>query len=215
MPQNYTMDPFQHQSLQPNGNEIRLLCFSGNPGGQPSYTLKTFKLNECPPYDALSYTWEPSLPCKVISLNEGSYEVGGNLWDFLNHITRASITVLDRGNCRLLHPAYLWIDQICIDQSSKGEKSHQVQRMGEIYKQSQRVIVWLGRDDQHSDTTMRLIADISLAQGQTHKEDYPDSYMLFLDAPFKKYQEYLPRLLTNRLSVESFLRDRDLPSLRT
>ena len=161
---NYTMDSFQYEPLQPNGNQVRLLCFSDDPGGQPGYTLKTFDINECPPYDALSYMWGPPLPTRIISLNKRSFEVRKNLWDFLDRIERTDITVLDKGDCHLLHPTYLWIDQICIDQSSMGEKSHQVKRMSEIYKQSQRVIVWLGCDDPHSNTAMRLLADIRLVQ---------------------------------------------------
>lgn len=38
----------------------------------------------------------------------------------------------------------LWVDSICINQSSDEEKSQQVQIMGEIYLQAKRVIVWLG-----------------------------------------------------------------------
>ncbi|EPE27041.1 hypothetical protein GLAREA_02955 [Glarea lozoyensis ATCC 20868] len=197
------MDPFQYEPLQPNGNQIRLLCFSDDPGGQLSYTLKTFKLDECPPYEALSYTWGPALPTKIISLNERPHEVRENLGDFLDCVTRTGITILD-GDGMLLRPTYLWVDQICIDQSSNGEKSHQVERMGEIYKQAQRVIVWLGCDDQDSDTAMRLIADISLIQGRIHREDFPN-YLTFLAASFNKYKDDLPRLLADRQSLENFL----------
>jgi len=202
------MDSFQYEPLQPNGNQVRLLCFSDDPGGQPGYTLKTFKLNESPPYDALSYTWGPPLPTKIICLNKRSFEVRENLWDFLDHIGRTGITVLDKDNCYLLPPTYLWIDQICIDQSSKGEKSHQVGRMSEIYKQSQRVIVWLGCDDQHSDTAMRLMADIRLVQRPIYKKDSSDFPADYWTAMSKDYQNNLPRLLNDRHSVENLLRRR-------
>ncbi|KAF1948809.1 HET-domain-containing protein [Byssothecium circinans] len=64
-----------------------------------------------------------------------------------------------RNDCPLPHPKYLWIDQLCIDQSSEKEKSRQVKRMAEIIEKAQYVIVWLGHDDQQSGTAMRLIAD--------------------------------------------------------
>ena len=50
---------------------------------------------------------------------------------------------------RLRDPAVsriLWIDAICINQSDKNEKSHQVAMMGEIYSSCQKAIVWLGED---------------------------------------------------------------------
>uniref|UniRef100_A0A0D2Y3X0 Heterokaryon incompatibility domain-containing protein n=1 Tax=Fusarium oxysporum (strain Fo5176) TaxID=660025 RepID=A0A0D2Y3X0_FUSOF len=38
----------------------------------------------------------------------------------------------------------LWVDALCIDQTNIKERGHQVNRMGEIYKKADRVIVWLG-----------------------------------------------------------------------
>jgi len=37
----------------------------------------------------------------------------------------------------------IWIDQICIDQSSPSEKSNQVSMMSNIYERALGVIVWL------------------------------------------------------------------------
>ncbi|KAI9686726.1 MAG: hypothetical protein M1822_002785 [Bathelium mastoideum] len=41
-------------------------------------------------------------------------------------------------------PTYLWIDALCIDQSSAAEKSQQVSLMPHIYKMADQVIIWLG-----------------------------------------------------------------------
>ncbi|EUC44242.1 hypothetical protein COCMIDRAFT_53227, partial [Bipolaris oryzae ATCC 44560] len=139
------MDHFQYKPLDPNGNHIRLLRFSDELG----YALDSFDLNQCPPYEALSYTWGPPLPTSTITVNEKPFEIRENLSDFLDRI-RIGITLLDKHDCPLLHPKYLWIDQLCINQASEEEKSHQVSRMAGIYKQAQRVIVWLGRGDEHS-----------------------------------------------------------------
>ncbi|KAF2628585.1 hypothetical protein BU25DRAFT_306883, partial [Macroventuria anomochaeta] len=38
----------------------------------------------------------------------------------------------------------LWIDTLCIDQGSFTERSHQVQRSGEIYREASRVLIWFG-----------------------------------------------------------------------
>lgn len=39
----------------------------------------------------------------------------------------------------------LWIDAVCIDQTDHREKSRQVAQMGDIYRDAERVLVWLGK----------------------------------------------------------------------
>ena len=39
---------------------------------------------------------------------------------------------------------FFWIDAICIDQDSNLEKTHQVAQMGKVYKNANRIIMWLG-----------------------------------------------------------------------
>jgi hypothetical protein len=201
----HTMGPFQYQPLQPNDNQIRLLRFSDDSGSQLGYALDSFDLNKCPPYEALSYTWGPPLPTKIITLNEMSFEIRENLSDFLDHI-RIGITLLDEDDCSLPHPKYLWIDQLCVDQSSQKEKSHQVKRMDEIFKQAQRVILWLGRDDQHSGTAMRLMADTWFIEKipQSGPPNFPGGALWL--ALHNKHQDYLQRLLNDRHSIENLLR---------
>ncbi|KAF1988632.1 hypothetical protein K402DRAFT_328250, partial [Aulographum hederae CBS 113979] len=146
----------------------------------------------------------PPLPTKIITLNERSIEIRENLWDFLERI-RNGITFLDEDYCPLLPPKYLWIDQVCINQNSKKEKSHQVSRMAEIFKQAQRVIVWLGRDDQQSGTAMRLMADTWFVKQapQTGPPNFP-GFGLW-NALHNEHKHYLQRLLNDRNSVETLL----------
>ena len=56
----------------------------------------------------------------------------------------------------------LWIDSICIDQSSDAveERNRQVALMGEIYKCAKRVIVWLGKSDIYIRRAFDLIIEI-------------------------------------------------------
>ncbi len=44
---------------------------------------------------------------------------------------------------------YLWVDQICIDQTNNNERSQQVLLMDKIYEGSIQTIIWLGEEDQH------------------------------------------------------------------
>lgn len=50
-----------------------------------------------------------------------------------------------------------WIDGLCIDQSNAAEKSEQVAFMGEIYKEAERVIVWLGTDEENDREAFKVI----------------------------------------------------------
>jgi hypothetical protein len=44
----------------------------------------------------------------------------------------------------------IWIDAICIDQSNLSERSRQVTLMGEIYRNVEGVVAFLGHDDEES-----------------------------------------------------------------
>jgi hypothetical protein len=51
----------------------------------------------------------------------------------------------------------LWVDAICIDQSNKEEKGHQIKQMAELYAKAGRVIVWLGESENGSDNALMAI----------------------------------------------------------
>ena len=50
-----------------------------------------------------------------------------------------------------------WIDAICIDQQSIGEKNKQVRLMGEIYSSAKLVVSWLGSGDLHTSLCIQAI----------------------------------------------------------
>jgi hypothetical protein len=51
----------------------------------------------------------------------------------------------------------LWIDAICIDQSSMDERNQQVELMGDVYSKARRVILWLGEESTFSDFTISFL----------------------------------------------------------
>lgn len=53
----------------------------------------------------------------------------------------------------------LWIDAICINQSSMEERGHQVQLMGDVYSKAQRTWIWLGESTPESDYMMDLFKE--------------------------------------------------------
>lgn len=59
---------------------------------------------------------------------------------------------------------WLWIDQICIDQSATYEHNHQVGLMGQIFGWAHQVLVWLGAEADGSDEAMIAI-DEGLVNG--------------------------------------------------
>lgn len=84
-------------------------------------------------YEALSYTWGSWEDSKSIRIDDKyDIQISQNLWTALQNL---------RGNWRWQD---FWVDQICIDQESHYERNHQVKLMGEVYRQADQVLVWLG-----------------------------------------------------------------------
>ncbi|KAF1974835.1 heterokaryon incompatibility, partial [Bimuria novae-zelandiae CBS 107.79] len=85
-------------------------------------------------YTCLSYVWGKSYDEHFEILIEepdyhrsGTFSVRRNLNDFLE-VARIKH-----------HSISLWIDAICIDQDNNQERNHQVEQMGEIYRNATRV----------------------------------------------------------------------------
>ncbi|KAF2833107.1 hypothetical protein CC86DRAFT_450908 [Ophiobolus disseminans] len=103
----------------------------------PSCQLFAVDAEKAPPFIAVSYTWGRSPSNRLIFLNGEWFWVKENLYNFLwyfrhNRVNTAHI--------------YLWIDQICIDQSNAQECSRQVGFMSQIFKKASYVVTWLGYD---------------------------------------------------------------------
>jgi hypothetical protein len=120
------MNRLCHTPLDQPKDQIRLARVVPNNNTSVDCRLETFDVEDCPPYEALSYTWGSKSPALTISLNGKDFEIRENLWCFLKRISEGSILHRRAGivGDEVLQSAYLWIDQICIDQSSSSEKSH-------------------------------------------------------------------------------------------
>jgi hypothetical protein len=64
----------------------------------------------------------------------------------------------------------LWIDALCIDQNSEGERNHQVVLMGQIYASAWRVVAWLGSEDQED--FAEAVDLVNLLNGDSEKNMY-------------------------------------------
>lgn len=97
------------------------------------YQLVTMSLDDPVPYETVSYCWGDHEQKYRVNLMDGSFlMVTQSLGMELTRISSHSKT------------GYLWIDQMCIDQTNLGERAQQVTVMGDIYASGLRVIVSLG-----------------------------------------------------------------------
>jgi hypothetical protein len=94
-------------------------------------------------FNALSYTWGDFTGCRTIIVNDRTFIVRRNLWNFLDVYSR-----------KLWNRTALWIDQICVDQKNVGERNHQIKFMSTIYSTANAVLVWLGEADETSDAAL-------------------------------------------------------------
>lgn len=149
--------PFTHTPLDLEEDQIRLSSLHRQPlaiSGCIQLRIHTFRRNACPEYDALSYVWGPESPGHNILLNGKSFRVRDNLYAFLKNALSGAIKNASHPDRGKYYVKYLWIDQLCIDQSSVLEKNHQVQRMAEIYKGAGTVVAWLGAASSGSNNAM-------------------------------------------------------------
>lgn len=149
---------FRHQPLDTSRAQIRVLCVAPEAGGLIQCTIKHVDLNANPMpfYRALSYTWGPPEDTQDISLNGRFLEVRRNLHDLLVAF-RARLFNFRGGGVFEEEVQWLWIDQICVDQSVIQERNHQVQMMADIYKKANYVYVWLGASNPRTEAVMTAI----------------------------------------------------------
>ncbi|KAF1830797.1 HET-domain-containing protein [Decorospora gaudefroyi] len=132
---------YQYKPLDTTKQQIRLLKLHRLP---PTFAallhtdavhceIETFDIDTAPAYIALSYTWGDPAYSRIIYLDNRPFRVRTNLFDFLCAFRSDNANIY-----------YLWIDQLCIDQTTTEERSHQVRLMSQIYTRCQFVIASLG-----------------------------------------------------------------------
>ncbi|RSL58852.1 hypothetical protein CEP54_007562 [Fusarium duplospermum] len=156
----YALNPSIYQPLDNPSQEIRLLQIESPPQFSPGqitpvtvvgflgallsppqqtrapakFKLLTFKLDEAPPYKALSYTWGNPDVAGTILVDGQDISAGQNLFTALQRLYQDDTI------------EYIWADALCINQSDDEEKSHQVPLMSQIYSRAETVFIWLGEE---------------------------------------------------------------------
>jgi hypothetical protein len=98
-----------------------------------------------PRFAALSYAWGNPNPPSEVAIDGIQHRVSPNLASALRHL-RSKSNVIS-----------LWADAVCINQADAAEKATQLFIMGEIYRQAERVLVWLGPESEDSNLAMDTI----------------------------------------------------------
>jgi hypothetical protein len=85
-----------------------------------------------PPFEALSYAWGDSSQRVALQCHGKDLHVTLNCESALRHLRQDS-------GIRTI-----WVDAICIDQTSTEDRNQQVRIMGDIYSKASLVLIWLG-----------------------------------------------------------------------
>ena len=100
-------------------------------------------------YEAISYAWGKPIFSKELNLPSGSLRITESLYLALQRFRLG-----DRVR-------YLWADAVCINQSDNAEKGKQVALMGEIYRSTQKVLIWLGPGDEYSGNVIDIFKQLA------------------------------------------------------
>jgi hypothetical protein len=102
-----------------------------------------------PSYQALSYTWGDPEAKVRITLNGRRFLVTPNLDCALRSFRR-------RRDVGLSMQLPFWIDAICINQEDTMERDEQVRRMKSIYRDAEKVVIWLGNYEEPGDEKLQI-----------------------------------------------------------
>ncbi|KAF6803524.1 heterokaryon incompatibility protein, partial [Colletotrichum musicola] len=114
---------------------IRLIVLHPGSGPDPiEFHFNETRIDDPPPFQALSYVWGDPTFCCVSHCSGNSVSITQSLFDALRHfrLPDAELTI--------------WADAVCINQADMEERGEQVQLMREIYSRAAGVVVWLGPD---------------------------------------------------------------------
>lgn len=135
-----------YSALDAECSEIRLLTLEPAGFDEPiSCSLAVASLKQQPSYNALSYVWGNPEQSTCISVNGRETWINTNLAVALRHIRNCG------NDLASVQGIPIWIDALCINQADIYEREKQVVLMGDIYRQSACVIMWLGDGDEQSD----------------------------------------------------------------
>ena len=146
------MPSFKYESLAtPSTLRLVLIPAADNSSGNEKlqFILAHKELSEVRKgYCALSYVWGDPKKVHTIGLDGQDFQVTDNLMFFLRRKRTVDLA--------------FWIDAICINQDDKAEKSEQIGRMAEIYKNAFAVYAELGPASEDEQAVFRKMEFLSM-----------------------------------------------------
>ncbi|CAH0021674.1 unnamed protein product [Clonostachys rhizophaga] len=196
-----------YQSKRLNPDEIRLLKLESSvdlnsPLVGKLIVKSTKKTNDSLRYWAISYVWgsapTPLSPFKLV-INGVKIPITESLWTCLCRLRSENVT------------DYIWADAICINQTDNLEKAMQVRQMGRIYSKADRVLIWMGGNqdkDYHAMDILKALRGPRKAQQSRHNEQLSvtekekEQVWAFLQRPwFTRTWTIQELVLGNRVSI--------------
>jgi hypothetical protein len=148
---------------------IRLLRLDSTQG-TVSCTLETMKLDDAPPFWAVSYVWGSEENGQLLKIDGSSTSDAGYI-QITSNCAEAIKSLIPMG------VRYLWIDAVCINQRDTREKEVQIPLMRHIYPQASLVVGYLNTDSKLSVGLLihRMIQ--SLTDGKKFSMDSGGSFL--------------------------------------
>lgn len=183
----HTSSRYEYHPLT-TGNSIRLLLLK--PGMDLEPLQISFVEHQIPSgndtttsvvnYKAISYTWHPESGGEEydsVFCDGGEIRVTKNLANLLYRVRSDSDNVL-------------WIDQLCINQRDSKEKEHQIPLMRQIYQQCQKVVFWIGEEDQDTSMSFEMIGVLHeiFCKIQARGDRHPSLAHLHSSDPQSRYE---------------------------
>lgn len=136
---------YEYSPLQSPKEEIRLLSFvSSRSTSKLHLNLRTVSLSEAPTFAAVSYSWgeHPTLSQTVVC-DGRPLKITESLHRAISHVSKV-VHDADSTESETGKPFLLWADAISINQQDTEERNKQLQVVGKIYSQAQRVFAYIG-----------------------------------------------------------------------
>jgi hypothetical protein len=170
-------DSFRLISLEPGHSDDPLLI-----------RLLNTTLHNTESYEAISYVWGDASKSGSVQILDNGEDIEVRI--DITQNCQAALKSLRRVDS----PRVLWIDSICINQSSSAEKTHQLNLMAHIYKSASQVLVYLGEGTAVSDTAMKFIRELdepsdygnrnTMDETQSDKQDERTAVNHLLESPW-------------------------------
>lgn len=158
-------DYYRYHPLDSDTSALRLTeLLPGHWDDPIRCNLEHTSLDVRPQYEALSYMWGDKSSTTIISLCGDAVRITKSLELALRYLRRADSSRI------------LWIDALCINQTSITEKNQKVPEMWRVFSHAKKVVSWLGESDEDSEAAFDSVLALEMARDRTAAENTNRDY---------------------------------------